>query len=316
MQETIPQQGFLDVGQGHQIFYQIHGPDDGIPFVFLHGGPGSGFSQKRLALFAGKPIRLIACDQRGCGQSTPTGISPENTTQNLIDDIEKLRQFLNIPQWFVCGNSWGSTLALLYAIHYPQSCLGLVLASLFLGRPQDQDWTFEAGPTLYPDLFNQVSDGLPTDISFERAIYERLLTGTPEEKYDAAYRFYMLGTPLCSLTPDYPTRDSITDQSVTGATLLLYYAFKGFFISDNFILDHAAILKDLPIWLVHGKYDMDCRYEQALELQQILPHIQLQIVDGAHVVTEEPMASTFNGIIADAVAYAFHHLGFKPPVSV
>jgi proline iminopeptidase len=291
--------GFLDVGQGHKIFYRIYGPEDGVPFVFLHGGPGSGFSESYSRFFEGQPIRLIAFDQRGAGKSEPKGINPDNTTQHLIDDIETLRKFLGIDKWLVAGHSWGSTLAFFYALQHKDQCLGLVLSSLFLGRKRDQDWSFDGAKIFFPDIFEKICDGLPAGQTFEEYLYQDLLNGTDAQKHEAAYRFALLGSALVRLVPVYYERDEIGAPEINMLSQLVHYAKNGFFVPENHILDNAAVLKNLPIWLLHGRFDMDCLPMQTYELQKILPQIDLRIVGGAHSLSEVVMEQAFYDIIKD-----------------
>lgn len=294
---TPTSSGFLDVGQGHSIFYQCYGDENAVPVVYLHGGPGSGFSPSKVAHFIGLNVRFIGFDQRGCGQSTPAGIDEFNTTAHLIEDIETLRKHLGIEKWYVAGASWGSTLALLYAMKHKQSCLGLILASLFLGRRQDQKWSFDGVRLFLPDIFKQIEQGYEEPL--EDALYRRLTTGTREEKLEAAYRFNLLGSYLARMYPDIPTREDVDEASIQRAIILLHYAQHGFFVPENTILDNAALLDGLDMWLLQGRFDMDCCVQQAFELKDKCPELVLHIANGGHSTGEPVMAEAFTTIIRD-----------------
>lgn len=298
-------QAYLPVSDGHRLFYRIEGPRDGIPVLFLHGGPGSGFPDAYTAFFADKPVRLIAFDQRGTGQSTPRGPGPANTTQHLLHDIEQLRTELGIAQWYVAGHSWGSTLALLYALAYTDHCTGLLLASLFLGRRRDQEQTFRNAMIHAPDLFRKMCDGLytgaPDPVRFEHELYKRLHSEDPDEQYDAAYRFDQISSVLVRLQPRPVERSNITEASLNKVRILLDYAAHDFFIPDNIILDQAERLTHMPIWLLHGQSDLDCLPQQALDLKTRLPQIDLRLVEGAHSLLEEPYRTRFQDMIDDAI---------------
>ena len=306
MTDPVLQNGFLPVTDGHTIFYQIHGPADGLPLLFLHGGPGSGFNPDYLRFFAGKPIRLITFDQRGTGQSTPRGIDPYNTTPHLIADIEALRRFIGVDRWHVSGHSWGTTLALYYAQHYPSVCVGLMLISLFLGRRRDQEQSFKNTQMFFPDLAAAMSKDLPAHLSFDQAILDRLQSDDFAIQINAAYRFSMIGAALVSMTPAYPDRFDISESDINKARLLLHYAAQDFFMPDNIILDQAQLLRDMPIWLLHGRYDLDCLPQQAFELKTTLPHVDLRFVPGSHSLAEDAMTKGVYALIDDVVRLAGH----------
>lgn len=297
MTETVQTQ-FLDVGDGHRMAYQVSGPEDGVPFLFLHGGPGSGFRPHYRSFFDGKPVRLVVFDQRGCGQSTPSGIGPANTTEHLLQDIEALRRELGITQWLVGGHSWGTTLALLYALRYPERCRHLVLASLFLARKQDQAWSFNGVRQFLPDVMAAVESDFPAPC--EESLYAALTSNDADRRRVAAYRFGQLGANLARMAPAYPEHDAITDEDVSRATILLHYAREDFYIPENYILEKTAALT-MPVSLVHGRFDLDCLLSQAVLLQEKLPQMDLRIVQGGHSLSETAMAEGYQQLVTDVV---------------
>ena len=148
------QEGYLDVGNGHKIYYEQYGNPNGKPVLFLHGGPGAGFSNSHKAFFDSKIFRVIFFDQRGSGRSIPYAETDNNNTESLISDIERLRVFLKIENWYLFGGSWGSTLALLYGIYFPQRCLGFILRGIFLGTIDEINWFLYDIRKFFPDLSN------------------------------------------------------------------------------------------------------------------------------------------------------------------
>ena len=153
--------GWLDVGQGHRIYFEQSGLPTGLPVVFLHGGPGSGCSPRQRQLFDPARFHLVLFDQRGCGRSEPQGSLQANTSEHLIADIERLRRHLGVARWLVVGGSWGAGLALAYAAAHPAACLGLVLRGAFLGRTSDLDWFFQQARQMLPDAWTSLAAQAP-----------------------------------------------------------------------------------------------------------------------------------------------------------
>ena len=155
------QEGYLDVGNGHKIYYEQYGNPNGKPVLFLHGGPGAGFSNSHKAFFDPKIFRVIFFDQRGSGKSIPYAETKNNNTESLISDIERLRVFLKIDNWYIFGGSWGSTLALLYGIYFPQRCLGFILRGVFLGTIDEINWFLYDIRKFFPEAYEKFITHVP-----------------------------------------------------------------------------------------------------------------------------------------------------------
>ena len=165
---TCYQNGFIKVGCGHSLYYEQSGNPQGIPVLFVHGGPGAGLPPNYKCFFDSNRYRIIGFEQRGCGRSTPLASTKDNDTWLNVDDIETLRRLLNVPRWLVFGGSWGATLALLYAFKYEAHVSGLILRGVFLARQQDRDWFLSpqgGGAQLFPEYYRQFVKGINSPLS-------------------------------------------------------------------------------------------------------------------------------------------------------
>lgn len=298
--------GFMDTGDGHTVAWYAYGIAEGKPVVSLHGGPGSGVNHGQVARLSGilDKVNWITFDQRGAGQSTPAGSMVNNTTQLLLRDMEQLRCHLGIEKWYVRGASWGTSLAFLYAQSYPERCSGLLLSSLFLARRVDQEWTFSGARSYFADVFASVEQelGISAGASLEKAFLKGLYSAREEEQLQAAYAFSYFGHMMCRLQPSGVSRDAITMVDVYAARILLGYAAKDFFIDPDLgVLQNIQALKNIPIILVHGRYDMDCKISQAFLLKEMLPQLDLRVVAGNHNPNEEPMHSSVLQMLSDTL---------------
>jgi proline iminopeptidase len=294
-------QSFLPVSDGHVLAYYQYGNPNGPPILFLHGGPGSGFNPNRADQFA--PVlhqyQLISFDQRGSGQSTPLGSMQANTTPHLLADIEMLRHHLGIDHWVVTGSSWGSALALLYAQAYRERCVQLILSSVFLARRQDQAWTFHTARTYFADIFAQVDQliGCNPAENLEQALLTGLQSTNFATQQQTAYAFALMTDFLCNLQPKGVALDKIGPRAIAAATILLSYAAKDFDLDPKLgVLAACDKLQDLPISLLHGRYDMDCPITQAFTLKDHVPQLDLRIASGNHSNSEEPMFTTLQNL--------------------
>lgn len=293
------------VTDGHTLQVYETGAANGMPVISLHGGPGSGFNTSNSDLFDLSRVRLIGFDQRGCGQSVPTGHAglQNNTTQKLVADIEALRQHLRLGRVVVHGGSWGSSLAVEYAKAYPASVRQLLLMSTFVARREDQEWSFEGVKIFFPDAYAELAAGLPNGTKPQDYLLDAIMSGDPAREADAAYRFDKFGCAICSLEPKPFTRDMVTPDSINRARLLLYYAANDFFISPALgVLDGIEALRDTPVAMVHGRYDMDCRPLAAAMLAASLPKATLQFALGNHVPSDPVYRAAIKAMIAERIA--------------
>lgn len=283
-------QGFLPEDTGHRVAWYEFGNPDGIPVLFLHGGPGSGFSRDYLDLFPLDKIRFIAFDQRGCGASQPFARLEQNTTSHLLHDIERLRRLLQVEKWIVCGHSWGATLAIIYAKSYPEVCHKILVASFFGALPQDQSWTFEGVGQFFPEQVAHLHE-LHADksIPFSQWVIHAL---QGDQRIEVAYRLSCLVAATCRMSPRVVVRETITEESVGRWLILMHYAQHNFFLGDNDLYNCLTTLS-MPILAVHGRYDMDCPPSQVMRLKKDIPQMCIVFGAGNHSLFEEPMMSLF-----------------------
>ena len=279
----------LSVDDTHTIYYEESGNPDGVPVVFLHGGPGCGTAPSCRQYFDPEFYRIILFDQRGSGKSTPRACLENNDTWHIIEDIEKIREKLNIDKWLVFGGSWGSTLSLCYAIKHPERVLGLVLRGIFLGRREDIEWIYEVGgvSNFHPESFERYISIIPEE---ERkdiigAYYKRLTSEDKETREVAAKEWSMWEGSLVTLHPDPNLEQSFGEinYAISMATIECHFWMNNmFWDDDNWLLDHVDVIKDIPTWIVHGRYDVDCRPIGAYELNKKLNNCKLEFTVSGH----------------------------------
>lgn len=283
---------FLDVGEGHQLYVEECGNPNGIPVLFIHGGPGGSISVTHRRFFNPERYRIILFDQRGCGRSTPHASLEHNTTQALIGDIERIRHFLGIEQWLLFGGSWGSTLSLLYAETHPSRVLGMILRGIFLGRDQDIEWLYQKGASaLFPDFWQDYLAPIPQEEQGDlvKAYYQRLTSDNELIRMSAA-KAWSVWEGRCSTLdpkPDVVEHFSEPHIALAMARIEAHFFINKNFIKPNQVLDNAHRLHKIPTVLVHGRYDVICPLEQAFALRQHLPQAELHIVrDAGHSAFE------------------------------
>ena len=288
----------LTCGNIHNIYVEESGNPDGQPILFLHGGPGGGCSAKQRRFFDPKYYRIILFDQRGCGKSTPLGETKENTTEDLINDIETIRKHLNIEKWILFGGSWGSSLALAYGVRYPEYLTGLILRGVFLSRKKELDWFLKDVDQFFPEyheLLLNHKDNINKDNLVEE--YTRLVFDNNfniAKKASVAWNKFE-GSVLKLL----PTSDSNNNEEINyefelaRAKVQLHYINNLCFIDGEKILNKVEVLKNIPVEIVQGRYDMVCPPKTAYELKQRLPHSQLVIIaDAGHSASEDGTLSS------------------------
>lgn len=290
---------YLQVSPVHLLYYEQVGRPDGIPVVFLHGGPGGGINPYCRRFFNPHFYRAVLFDQRGSGKSKPFASVQDNTTPHLIEDIEKLRVHLNIDKWFVFGGSWGSTLALAYAIAHPDKVLGMVLRGVFLGCQDELDWLY--GPNgaarLFPELYESFSSFLsPNEKRRPYFPYYRKLTeGTKKQQLDAMRLWNNWENGISQLIPD-PLASEVYASSEKGLAIARiechYFVHDLFLPNEDYLLDGARKLHHIPTEIINGRYDIVCPPWTAHKLHQALPDSHLIIVpDAGHSTTEKGIAT-------------------------
>ncbi|TVP86030.1 MAG: prolyl aminopeptidase, partial [Thioalkalivibrio sp.] len=285
--------GRLDVGDGHRLYWETCGNPDGLPVVFLHGGPGSGCEPWQRRFFDPARYRIVLFDQRGSGRSTPHASLDANTTAHLVADIERLRESLGVQRWVVFGGSWGSTLGLAYAEAHPDRVLGLVLRGIFLCRPRDIRWFYQSGADrLFPEAWSRFLEPIPADERDDLvAAYHRRLTAPDPELRERAARAWSVweGSSSCLRpNPDVIAHFADPSVAVSLARIECHYFRNDSFLEPEQLLRDAGRLAGIPGYIVHGRYDVVCPVEQAVALHRVWPQAELRIVPDAGHSAAEP----------------------------
>ena len=283
----------LNVDETHTLYLEESGSADGIPVLFIHGGPGSGCGKYDRRFFNPQKYRIILFDQRGAGRSQPHAELEDNTTPQLIADIEKIRQFLNIDNWMLFGGSWGSTLALLYAQAFPDNVMGLILRGIFLAREKDLNWLYQAGADrIFPDYWQEFIKPIADEkrSNLVDAYYE-LLTGENELAKMAAAKAWSSWEARCAtLRPSNETLHTFTKphRALSMARIEAHYFKHACFIEENQILRNMEKIESIPGIIIHGRYDMVCTLDNATELHHAWLNSELHIIrDAGHAATEQ-----------------------------
>lgn len=285
--------GKLSVSDGHEIYFEQSGNAQGIPVLFVHGGPGGGSSEFNRRFFDPEKYRIVIFDQRGCGQSRPHASIENNTTAHLIDDIEQLRNHLRIDQWLLFGGSWGSTLSILYAQQHPETVFGLILRGIFLARQQDIRWFYQQGANqVFPDFWKDFIEPIAEDERDDLLnAYYRILCNQNEIARMSAAKSWSIWEARCStLEPSSGLMGHFNEPHVALALARIesHYFVNNCFIEDSQIINQAHKISHIPTVIVHGRYDMVCPVSQAQELYDSLPNAELHIVREAGHSAMEP----------------------------
>lgn len=283
----------LAVGDGHELYLEESGTPEGIPVLFVHGGPGSGCGAKSRCFFDPEHYRIILFDQRGAGRSTPHAGLKANTTAHLIADMEAIRAFLDIDSWLLFGGSWGATLSLLYAQQYPEQLLGLILRGVFLCRDEDLRWFYQHGASqVFPDYWQDFQRPIAVDKRHNMiAAYHELLTGNNELARMSAAKSWALWEARCAtLRPSRDVVEHFSDPHVAIALACIeaQYFLNKAYIEPNQIITQSDKLAGIPGIIIHGRYDMICPLDNALALHQAWPDSELDIVRDAGHSSSEP----------------------------
>ena len=282
----------VEVDGTHQIYVDESGSPDGIPVVFVHGGPGSGCEYDSRCFFNPEKYRIILFDQRGSGRSKPHAELKDNTVPHLVGDVEKIRQFLKIDQWMMFGGGWGSMLSIAYAEAYPAHVLALVLRGIFLGRQSEVDWVYQEGASrFYPDHWEDFVAPIPeADRGNLIAAYDKRIAGSDElARMSAVKAWSRWEADISSMHPNARLVKHFSDahRATARARIGLHYYTNGCFLEDNQLLDNVDTISEIPGIIVHGRYDMLCPLQNAYDLHEAWPISQLFIVrEAGHSATE------------------------------
>jgi proline iminopeptidase len=286
--------GRLKVSDLHEIYYEQVGNPDGYPIVFLHGGPGGGISPDHRRFFDPKHYHVILFDQRGCGQSTPFAELKENSTWDLVNDIETLREHLDIKKWHVFGGSWGSTLALTYAITHPKKVSALILRGIFLCRPSEIRWFYQEGASqIFPDQWEPYRDHIPAKerSNFVQAYYKRLTSSSEKTRLNAARIWSQWEMATSYLLQK---QEAIAEMEDPARALPFarieshYFINNSFFPTENYILENVKKIKNIPGTIVQGRYDVVCPMKSAWDLHRAWPQSKIIIISNAGHSASEP----------------------------
>ena len=285
--------GKLKVSQLHTIHYEESGNPQGKPVIFLHGGPGGGIVPMYRQYFDPQQWRIVIFAQRGCGQSIPYAELRENTTWDLVDDIEKLRQHLNIEKWVVFGGSWGSTLALAYSQTHPNSCKGLILRGIFMLRPSEISWFYQEGASyIYPDAWEEYLKPIPLEErdNLLSAFYKRLTSDDKQVRLAAAKAWSVWEASTSKLIPSVASKQRFGMAEFAEAFARIechYFVNKGFFDRENLLLENIDRIRHLPAVIVQGRYDVVCPMKSAWELHKAWQEAEFIVIpDAGHSVSE------------------------------
>lgn len=284
-------QGLLDLDGRHHMFWEQSGNPNGMPVLFLHGGPGAGASPAHRRFFDPAFWRIVIFDQRGAGRSAPYAEIRDNTTQHLIDDIERLRRHLGIERWLVFGGSWGALLAMAYGIAHPQRCAGFVLRGIFLGRAFELDWFLRGIRTVHPEAWRTFAEHIPEPERDDllAAYHRRLIDPDPAVHLPAARTWSRYETCCSYMAPPAGSEDGAAG-ALGLARIEAHYFVNRMFLPENHVLANMGRVRALPAAIIQGRYDMVCPAVTADDLARAWPGVRSVIVPNAgHSAMEPPI---------------------------
>ena len=287
----------LESGDGHSIYFEQSGNKKGLPVIFLHGGPGSGCNENHRRYFNPDKYRIVIFDQRGCYRSTPNGSVENNSTQDLLNDIESIRSKLRLGKWILYGGSWGATLALLYAEQYPQHVSGIILRGTFLARQCDFEWFAHDGVNrIFPDYWDEYLSLFENKEKDDLlgSLYQRIFSENKETQLEAAKAWSLWAgrvvTHSLNLDEAYVLDEEDDEKLISEVKVEMHYAKNRYFIDENQILDNISQIPDVPVTIMHGRKDLTCLPESSWSVHQSLPNSELIIVaDAGHLASEPAM---------------------------
>ncbi|KWV56428.1 proline iminopeptidase [Rhizobium altiplani] len=285
--------GHLDVGDGHKIYWERSGTAGAKPAVFLHGGPGGGFSPSHRRLFDPALYDVLLFDQRGCGKSTPYADLNANTTWHLVADIERLREMAGVEKWQMFGGSWGSTLALAYAETHPERVSELVVRGIYTLTKAELDWYYQFGVSeMFPDKWERFIAPIPPEERHEMMLaYNRRLTGADRSvALEAAQAWSIWEGETITLLPEKSTSGKFEDADFAYAFSRIenHFFVNAGWMDEGQLLRDAYKLKDIPGVIVHGRYDMPCPAKYAWLLHRAWPQAEFHLIEGAGHAYSEP----------------------------
>ncbi|EFJ34051.1 hypothetical protein SELMODRAFT_83355 [Selaginella moellendorffii] len=290
--------GYLKVSELHTIYYETFGNRCGQSAVFLHGGPGAGCTRRHAQFFDSQRYHIVLLDQRGCGKSTPKGCLQENTTWDLVDDLEKLRKHLNVERWLVLGGSWGATLGLAYAQAYPQVVHALILRGVCLFRQREIDWIYKQGgaSSIFPFSWKNFVSVLEPDEQNDvlTSFYKRLTSSDPSRQLSASRAWFSWEMALSFFSARMPLLCKFFSFFLFlffFVSLLTHPQMRNGFLKDQQLLEGVRRIRHIPCVIIHGRYDFVCPVVNAVDLHCAWPEAELKIVgDSGHSMYEKGIA--------------------------
>lgn len=294
--------GYLQLDELHTMYFEEYGSATGVPVVVLHGGPGAGMDPSMRLRHDPEKYRLIMFDQRGAGRSTPSGETRLNNLQLLVEDIERLRCHLQISKWIVSGGSWGTTLALAYAMRFPQCCLALVLRGIFLGSDEEIDWFSRGLPKIWPQQWRDATSGMTAAERVDFLATLRRDIGHPDRKIHgpASVKMATYEWACASVDPDdVAIAAELTEEyCIPYQRIGAHFMANHYFLSPGELLDGVQNIRDLPCYIVNGRFDIVCPPHTAFALNEAWPESELQIVPrSGHSATEPLIAAALEDIM-------------------
>jgi len=288
--------GYLAVEEPHELYWEQCGNPDGIPALYLHGGPGSGCIPEYRQFFDPDHYRIILMDQRGAGRSTPHACVENNTTEALVSDIEALRAHLSIDQWHIFGGSWGSTLALSYAAMHPEPILSMTLRGIFLMEQDGIDWLLHHNRNIFPESFEEFVSVIPEDEHGDllEAYYKRLMQDGTKEQLHAAIAWHTYESSCSSLIPNYKivSTDDQKAQAIAVSKIECHYFRNQLIKKENSLIGKVNRFRHIPSIIIQGRYDMVCPLISAYRLHEAWPEAEFVIVpDGGHSALDPAIRS-------------------------
>jgi proline iminopeptidase len=285
---------FLTTTSNHRVYVEQSGNPAGIPVIFLHGGPCSGTKPDHRRFFNPERYQIILMDQRGCGLSTPFGELQHNTTQDLIADMEQIRQQLGIQQWLLFGGSWGGTLALLYAQQYPQTVSAMILRGVFLARQADMDWFLypdNGVSRIYPQRWQALQVCLADSVeNVLTRLCERVFGDNRALAEQAAQQWQAWGGQVALGNDFQYSEQPVSERDLLQVQMELHYAKQRYFINENQILENCGILQAIPTIIIHGQQDLTCPLEAGWRLHQALPQAEYVVLpNSGHIAKGDEM---------------------------
>jgi proline iminopeptidase len=298
--------GFLKVSEIHKLYYEVCGNPDAETILFLHGGPGAGFSEKDKRFFNFEKQRVIFFDQRGASKSLPFACIEENTTQDLVNDINKLLDYLVIDKVAIFGGSWGTALGLVYAIQNPSRVKGLLLRGVFIVDKESMEHFLNGGVEKeFPEVWERFSKNVPKESKSSIIEYyqHKMLNGTAEEKKYYSYEWAFYEISIFKKGIQKNEVEEILSQFPYESLSIMetHYLSNGCFIKENYILDNLKKIEAIPVKIVHGIDDAICPVIVAIELNSKLKNCELFIVEGGHSDSEPEIEHKLTDIINNSV---------------